>query len=100
VNGWDEPPPGLWVGAAEAAAAAGVALAPEQVSALEAARTFRLHRRALALEQVERLGRELPLPQLRLPHLLAPAIGPAELAELAGALAGAVETLAPVTGTA
>jgi anion-transporting ArsA/GET3 family ATPase len=98
VNGWDEVPAELAADAAKAAAAAGVALSPGQVSALDAARTFRLHRHELAAEQVEHLGRDLPLPQLRIPHLLAPAIGPDELDRLADALAFEVRALAPGTG--
>ncbi len=100
VNGWDEVPPGLEVTAAEAATAAGVTLTPDQAAALEAARAFRLHRHELAAEQIEHLGRELPLPQLRLPHLLAPGIGRHELDRLAVALAGGVRSLAPAAGAA
>ena len=76
VNCWDEQPAGLGPTAAEAAAEAGVSLPAAEVAALEAARAFRLRRHELAAAQVERLGRELPLPQLRLPALAAPAIGP------------------------
>ena len=44
-------------------------------------------------EQVERLGRELPLPHLLVPALDAASIGPAETQLLADALAGAVTGL-------
>jgi len=98
VNAWDELPEGLAVGAYEAAAAAGISLSPSQVSALDAARTFRLHRCELATEQVRRLGQELPLPQLRVPQLPAPYIGPEELNRLAEALATGVRALAPGAG--
>jgi anion-transporting ArsA/GET3 family ATPase len=98
VNGWDGLPGGLAVGATEAATAAGVALTDDQVSAMDAARTFRLHRHELAAEQVERLGRELPLPQLRIPRLLTPSIGPDEIRVLSRALADGVRQLATEPG--
>ncbi len=100
VNCWDEPPAGLGPTAAEAAAEAGVPLPADEVAALEAARAFRLRRHELAAAQVERLGRELPLPQLRVPALAAPAIGPDELALLVGALGEGVAALAPQRGAA
>ncbi|MGH9089017.1 MAG: ArsA family ATPase [Acidimicrobiales bacterium] len=95
VNGWDEAPAGLSVDVETAAKAAGVRLATDQVEALEAARAFRLRRVALATEQVDRLRRELPLPQLRTPHLDTPSIGPVELGRLAGALADEIGRLVP-----
>jgi anion-transporting ArsA/GET3 family ATPase len=98
VNGWDGLPGGLAVGATEAAAAAGVALTDDQASTLDAARTFRLHRHELAAEQVERLGRELPLPQLRIPRLLTPSIGPDEIRVLSRALADGVGQLVSEPG--
>jgi anion-transporting ArsA/GET3 family ATPase len=100
VNCWDEAPDGLEAEAARAAAGAGVELSDEQVAALDAARTFRLRRLELAAAQVEHLGRELPLPQLRLPDLAAPSIGPDELGYLSGALAEGVAALAPQRGAA
>ena len=94
VNACDaEPDQGLERPAAEVAAEAGVALAPAHVEALEAAREFRLARHAVSAEQVERLGRELPLPHLLLPVVGSESIGPAETDVLARALAGAVEGL-------
>jgi len=98
VNGWDELPGGLAVSASVAAEEVGVSLSLSQASVLDAARTFRLHRYELATEQVERLGKELPLPQLRVPQLPAPFIGPEELDQLAEALAVGVGALAPGTG--
>ncbi|MGO9456883.1 MAG: ArsA family ATPase [Acidimicrobiales bacterium] len=100
VNCWDEPPVGLRATAAEAAAEAGLPLPADEVGALEAARAFRLRRHELAAAQVERLGRELPLPQLRIPALAAPAIGPDELALLVGALGEGVAELTPQQGAA
>jgi anion-transporting ArsA/GET3 family ATPase len=93
VNGWDAVPPQLATEAAAAADAAGVHLAAEQLAAIDAARLFRLRRHELAAEQVDRLGRELPLPLLRLPEIPAPSIGPDELGVLSGALGGALGAL-------
>ncbi len=95
VNGCDEAPGPLAVPATQAAAEAGVTLAGAQVDALEAARGFRRSRLALQAEQIGRLGRELPLPQLRTPRVASAAIGPDELAPLAGALAAGVAGLTP-----
>ena len=83
----------LEVPTADAAREAGVTLDPAALDALEAARAYRLRRIRLVEEQVERLARELPLPQLRLPRLNAASIGPAELDQLAAAMASAIETL-------
>jgi anion-transporting ArsA/GET3 family ATPase len=98
VNACDPEPFGLERPAAEVAAAVGVgaAVSPGHLAALEAAREFRLSRHAVSAEQVERLGRELPLPRLLVPAVDADAIGPAETAVLARALADAVEALISV----
>jgi anion-transporting ArsA/GET3 family ATPase len=99
VNACDPEPSGLDLPAAEAAAAAGLTVTPDHVAALEEARRFRLARHAVSAEQVERLARELPLPRLVVRALDAPAIGPAETAALAKALAdgvaGLIEEVAP-----
>ncbi|MHB1585387.1 MAG: hypothetical protein ACYC0E_16755, partial [Acidimicrobiales bacterium] len=52
-------------------------------------------RLALQGEQLERLGRELPLPQLRAPQLVAASIGPDELEVLSAALADSVAAMSP-----
>jgi len=93
VNGYEGGPSTLGIPARDAAAATGVTLDEVTRAALDEAREFRLHRLALVEEQVSRLQHDLPLPQLRVPRLFAPAIGPAQLAELADALAKAVEAL-------
>jgi anion-transporting ArsA/GET3 family ATPase len=106
VNGCDPEPAGLERPAAEVAAEvaqagvaqagvaqAGVGLTPAHVQALEEARRFRLERHAVSAEQVERLGRELPLPHLLVPALTAERIGPTESQALADALASAVREL-------
>ncbi|HLN18011.1 MAG TPA: ArsA-related P-loop ATPase [Acidimicrobiales bacterium] len=93
VNAYDAVPAALGTSAEKAAAAAGVILDAGQLAALEEARTFRLHRHDLAAEQIGRLARELPLPQLFTPPLAGETVGPPELAELAAALAEGVNEL-------
>jgi anion-transporting ArsA/GET3 family ATPase len=66
----------------------------ETRGALEAARRFSVHRHELQTEQVARLGRELPLPQLRLPTVWTNSVGPAELDQLADALGREVGRMA------
>jgi anion-transporting ArsA/GET3 family ATPase len=95
VNACDPAPVGLETPAADVAAAAGVALEPEHLDALEAARQFRLERHAVTAEQLDRLARELPLPHLLVPSVGAASIGPSETELLAQALAAAVGALAP-----
>ena len=65
------------------------------LDALEAARQFSVHRHELQTEQVARLGRELPLPQLRLPTIWTNTVGPSELGTLTDALGREVGRLAP-----
>jgi anion-transporting ArsA/GET3 family ATPase len=77
----------------EAARLAGVALTPEQVVALRRAAAFRADRFRLQEEQRARLAEALPLPQLQAPFLFSATIGPAELDQLAGALAEGVRRL-------
>ena len=100
VNACDPEPVGLERPAAEVvastAAGGGPSMATGHLAALEGAREFRLARHAVSAEQVERLGRELPLPRLLVPAVDADAIGSAETAALAGALAVAVAGLVTV----
>jgi anion-transporting ArsA/GET3 family ATPase len=98
VNGLDPEPIGLERSAAETVALAG--LRPDVVpaahlAALEAAREFRLARHEVSAEQLERLRRELPLPQLLVPAVASEQIGPADTQVLADALAAAVGALVP-----
>jgi anion-transporting ArsA/GET3 family ATPase len=95
VNAVDRTPGALERPAADAARAVGVMLEETQLRVLEAARAFRLHRHELQVEQIERLGQELPLPQIQTPELRSPAIGPPELEVLSAALAEGVATLTP-----
>ena len=93
VNATDPEPVGLEHSAREAAA--GLALDPVLVVALEEARRFRLQRHALSASQIDRLARDLPLPQLLVPRLETEGIGLAETDRLATALARAIGELAP-----
>jgi hypothetical protein len=58
-----------------------------QATALQDAAAFRRSRQDLQAEQLRRLDDALPLPQLRLPFLFTPEVGPAELDVLAAELA-------------
>jgi hypothetical protein len=96
INACDPEPVGLERAASEVAAGvagAGALLDPGHLAALEEARQFRLARHAVSSEQVERLRRDLPLPQLLVPALDAESIGAAETDLLADALAASVTTL-------
>jgi anion-transporting ArsA/GET3 family ATPase len=65
----------------------------EQRQSLKEAAEFRRARQDLQAEQVARLREELPLPQLHLPFLFTPEVGPEELDVLAAALAEQVGRL-------
>ena len=93
VNACYPPLAGLEVEAGAAARSAGVELDPGALRALEDARRFRLTRQELQAEQLERLGHELPLPQLRVPFLFTDSIGPGELDALSDALGDAIGAL-------
>jgi anion-transporting ArsA/GET3 family ATPase len=95
VNGLEPAGSDLSTPAEVAARAAHLDLDGDQVAALDASRQFALRRLELQNSQLERLGRELPLPQLQLPAIVAPAIGPAELGQLATALSDGIERLSP-----
>ncbi|HLU42268.1 MAG TPA: ArsA-related P-loop ATPase [Microthrixaceae bacterium] len=80
-------------GAEALAEAAGVALRPGEAELLDAAAAFRLDRVALQQKQLERLAEHLPLPQIRLPFLFTPDIGPAEVDVLARAVLERIDGL-------
>ena len=88
----DDPPPGA-TDAAHAAAEVGVELSDDEVHALEANATFRRARASLQHEQLERLQRELPLPQLHLPASPGSELGRSEVDRLATALLRSIEGL-------
>lgn len=76
------------------AEAAGVGtIDDEAVRAIAAGAAFRVTRQQLQAEQTERLAKELPLVQLRLPFLFTAEIGPAEVEKLGVAVTEAVEGL-------
>ena len=75
------------------AARAGVHLRPGEADALAAAARFRSSRIDLQAEQVERLAKALPLPQLPLPFLFTTELAGGQVEVLAGALAAAVREL-------
>ncbi len=98
VNGVYDHLDGLEVGPVEAAAQAGLELVEGQAEALTRAASFRRQRQALHEEQVQRLRHALPLSQLRMPFVFGHEIGPAQLADLATALARSIRSLPdPVT---
>jgi anion-transporting ArsA/GET3 family ATPase len=68
----------------------GLSSLPDDVAA---AASFRRARQELQAGQLARLSDSLPLPQLRLPFLFTPEVGPAELEVLAGSLASQIEAL-------
>jgi len=90
VNAWHEPALAASITAAGAASEAGASLSPAQAKALDQAHSFTAHRHLLALDQVDQLARDLPLPQLRLPGITAASIGPEELELLADHLSASV----------
>ncbi|MBV9285957.1 MAG: ArsA family ATPase [Acidimicrobiia bacterium] len=65
----------------------------DDVQPLLDAAAFRRSRHELQQEQLARLAESLDLPQLRLPYLFSPELGPAEIDTLATALADAVGAL-------
>jgi anion-transporting ArsA/GET3 family ATPase len=93
INGVYPELEGLDRPAAEAAADAGAHLRGGEAQALEAAARFRRQRMALQATQLDRLRTELPLPQLRLPYLFTPTIGPDEIELLAREVLHGVDAL-------
>jgi len=65
----------------------------DEAEPLRAAAAFRRSRNELQQEQLLRLGDGLDLPQLRLPFLFSPELGPSEIDQLASALSSAVGAL-------
>jgi hypothetical protein len=56
---------------------------------------FRMRRSALQEAQMERMARDLPLPQLQLPYLFTGDLGPAEMSHLADELLDQIASLSP-----
>jgi anion-transporting ArsA/GET3 family ATPase len=76
-----------------AAKAAGARLDPQDVAALAGAADFRRQRQSLQAAQVARLAEELPLPQLRLPHLWTTDLDERHLDQLADGLGSGISAL-------
>ena len=93
VNSCYEELTGLDADVEAAAELAGESLPAKEATALSEAAAFRLGRQELQATQLTRLASELPLPELRLPHLFVAEVGPGELGRLAGALGSAVQRL-------
>jgi anion-transporting ArsA/GET3 family ATPase len=93
VNGLYRAIDGLDADPEAAASAAGTSLREGEAASLAAAADFRVHRMALQREQVERLGAELPLPQLHLPYLFNADLGQEDLEVIADALLDGVRSL-------
>jgi anion-transporting ArsA/GET3 family ATPase len=100
VNACDPAPAGLERPARDVAAESGANLPGAHLQALEDARLFRLERHAISAAQVERLARDLPLPQLLVPSVDSESIGAAETDHLAAALESAIAGLEPEVTTA
>jgi anion-transporting ArsA/GET3 family ATPase len=96
VNGLYPVRPGIDRDPVHAAAEAGAALHPGEAEELAAAARFRTARSALQAEQIGRLARELPLPQLHLPFLFSTDLGPADVDLLADAVSTGIEALTPL----
>jgi anion-transporting ArsA/GET3 family ATPase len=77
----------------EAAEQAGVDIDDALASAIARAAGFHTNRYGLQAEQLERLARELPLPQLHAPFLFGSCIGPNELESIGARLAHEVGRL-------
>ncbi|NLA36174.1 MAG: hypothetical protein GX868_10905 [Actinobacteria bacterium] len=86
INGEYATIDGLDTPADDAAEAADTQVTLEVANALEAAARFRIERSALQAEQIERLARQLPLPQLRLPFVFRTDLDLEALIELADSL--------------
>ncbi|MGH9300650.1 MAG: ArsA family ATPase [Acidimicrobiales bacterium] len=94
VNGVYPVLTGLEVDPIQAAADLNERLSAPMAQSLAAAARFRLQRQELQATQIQRLTQALPLPQLAIPYLFHPHMGPPEIATLSSALADRVEGLA------
>jgi anion-transporting ArsA/GET3 family ATPase len=79
--------------AASAAAQVGATLTDDELRALDDTARFRHARAELQREQLDRLARELPLPQLRLPTVAGIELGRGAIDRLALALLSGIEAL-------
>ena len=88
VNGLYPPMTGL-----DAAPSLLAGVPPDEAEPLRAAAAFRRSRNELQTSQLARMAEGLELPQLRLPFLFSPELGPADIETLAAALTDAVGAL-------
>jgi hypothetical protein len=79
------------------AALAGVELSDADAAMLAGAARLRVDTRARQQQQRARLAAKLPLPQIELPFMFTPSIGPPEIDALADALVSGVRSLDAVT---
>ncbi len=93
VNGMYDVVDGVATDPQEAATAAGTTLRAGEAEVLAAAAAFRADRTELQVDQVARLGEQLPLEQIRLPFLFTTEIGPTELDVLADRLLTEIHAL-------
>jgi anion-transporting ArsA/GET3 family ATPase len=93
VNGLYPEVDGLDADPADAAAATGASVPPEELDALAAAASFRRDRIELQREQLARLADRLPLPIVRLPFLFTAELGPGDTDRLAAELAAGIEAV-------
>lgn len=104
VNRVAPPPPEATRTAAELAEAAGVELTDDEIAAIDRTLAFRTARAEVQAEQLDRLARELPLPQLHLPAVPEAELDRHQVDRLARALLEGIEHLderavTPATGT-
>lgn len=64
-----------------------------ELDEIRAAARFRIARTDLQHRQLVRLADQLPLPQIRLPQLFVPSLGPAEIEQLADAMTVGIEAI-------
>lgn len=69
------------------------ALSADEISDLVTAADFRRDRLSLQNDQLASLTRQLPLAQIRLPHLFTTSVGPAELETLAEAASASIDAI-------
>ncbi|MGB6058086.1 MAG: ArsA-related P-loop ATPase [Microthrixaceae bacterium] len=98
INGVLPRMPGLDLSPDEAAEEVGIELTREQARILGEAAEFRISRADLQDRQLNRLGEDLPLPQLRLPQLFTSELGVDEIQILAESLLAQIRDLPDQSG--
>jgi Mrp family chromosome partitioning ATPase len=93
VNGVLAELPGLQLSTEQAAAEAEVSLRQVEAEQLADAAQFRLQRTALQRAQLDRMAKELPLPQLLLPYVFTTQLNPNGMSTLADSLLRAIRDL-------